>query len=129
MNLEIKKKFYDILTSNLGYTVCDTPVESRVRFPIVRLRLGNITRDTFQGNFMYCYSYYIDIFSNYNGEKEILLMEEAIYNEMQHLYEVDGVTYAREESFKIMDDKSLGPVRKHGIIKYTVYSNGAIKEE
>lgn len=128
MNIELKQKFYNILASDLGYRVFDTPVDNRVRCPWIRLTLGNISRDYFQGNFVYNYSFYVDIFSDYNGEKEILQMEENIFTHLNKLYEVDGVTYVRETSFKIIDDKSLGPVRKHGSIKYTVLCNGDIKE-
>lgn len=129
MILEIKQKFFEILTSTLGYSVYDNPQNDNTTYPWIRFSLGNITRDTFQDNFVYSYHFYIDIFSNYDGEKEILEMEESIFEELQQLYEIEGVTYIRENSFKILDDKSLGPVRKHGAIKYTILCNGKIKED
>lgn len=128
MNIELKTKFYNILTSDLQYRVFDTPVNSKAKFPWVRLTLGNISRDTFQGNFVYNYTFTVDIFSDYNGEKEILEMEEEMFEALQRLYEVTGVTYVRETSFKILDDNSLGPIRKHGVIKYNILCNGDIKE-
>lgn len=71
----------------------------------------------------------IDIFSNYDGEKEILEMEKEIFDKIPQLYEIDGITYIRESDFRIMDDKSTGVVRKHGIITYTILSAGMLEEE
>ena len=91
---EIKTKFFDILSNELGYNVVDNP-ERGNDFPCVLLKMGNTTRDLFHNNFRFQIKFKIDIFSNYDGEKEILEMEEAIFAAAQALYDVIGVTYVR----------------------------------
>ena len=124
---EIKTKFFDILSNELGYNVVDNP-ERGNDFPCVLLKMGNTTRDLFHNNFRFQIKFKIDIFSNYDGEKEILEMEEAIFAAAQALYDVIGVTYVRQSDFRILDDKSTSVVRKHGIITYTIVSTGMVEE-
>lgn len=124
---EIKTKFFDILSNELGYNVVDNP-ERGNDFPCVLLKMGNTTRDLFHNNFRFQIKFKIDIFSNYDGEKEILEMEEAIFAAAQALYDVVGVTYVRQSDFRILDDKSTSVVRKHGIITYTIISTGMVEE-
>ena len=124
---EIKTKFFDILSNELGYNVVDNP-ERGNDFPCVLLKMGNTTRDLFHNNFRFQIKFKIDIFSNYDGEKEILEMEEAIFAAAQALYDVVGVTYVRQSDFRILDDKSTSVVRKHGIITYTIVSTGMVEE-
>lgn len=124
---EIKTKFFDILSNELGYNVVDNP-ERGSDFPCVFLKMGNTTRDLFHNNFRFQIKFKIDIFSNYDGEKEILEMEEAIFAAAQALYDVIGVTYVRQSDFRILDDKSTSVVRKHGVITYTIVSTGMVEE-
>ena len=124
---EIKTKFFDILSNELGYNVVDNP-ERGNDFPCVLLKMGNTTRDLFHNNFRFQIKFKIDIFSNYDGEKEVLEMEEAIFAAAQALYDVVGVTYVRQSDFRILDDKSTSVVRKHGIITYTIVSTGMVEE-
>lgn len=70
----------------------------------------------------------MDIFSEYDGEAEILNMEEKIFNEMQELYDLKHVAYIQETAFRIIDDKSTGVNRKHGIITYTIIISGMEQE-
>ena len=51
-------------------------------------------------------------------------MESEIFDALEQFYEIDGVTYARESGFRILDDKSTGVFRKHGIISLTFYCTG-----
>lgn len=124
---KIKVKLFDILSKDLGYNVVDNP-ERGENFPCVFLKLGNTTRDIFRNNFRFQIKFKIDIFSNYDGEKEILEMEEAIFNAIQSLYEIDGVTYVRQSDFRILDDKSTSVMRKHGIITLSIVSTGMVEE-
>lgn len=124
---KIKVKLFDILSKDLGYNVVDNP-ERGESFPCVFLKLGNTTRDIFRNNFRFQIKFKIDIFSNYDGEKEILEMESAIFEAIQSLYEIDGVTYVRQSDFRILDDKSTSVMRKHGIITLSIVSTGMVEE-
>lgn len=125
---EIKKQIYDTLSSTLGYNVSDNASEKK-KYPYVRVILSNTTRDKFKNAFQYKIKYQIDIFSDYDGEAEILQMENEIFEALAPaLYKNENVTYVRENSFRIIDDKSTGVVRKHGIIQYTIVSAGGVVE-
>ena len=115
---QIKVKFFDILTNDLKYHVIDHPQkEKNKQFPCVLLKIQKVSRDFFKNNFRIQVNIKIDIFSNYDGEKEILEMEEAIFAAAQALYDVVG------------DDKSTAVVRKHGIISYSIISAGKVEED
>ena len=127
---QIKVKFFDILTNDLKYHVIDHPQkEKNKQFPCVFLKIQKVSRDFFKNNFRIQVNIKIDIFSNYDGEKEILEMEEAIFAAAQALYDVVGVTYVRQSDFRILDDKSTAVVRKHGIISYSIISAGKVEED
>lgn len=126
--LYIKTKLYQIISS-LGYNITDRAQgEETNTFPFLKLTLSNLQRDYFQNNFLYTIRYKLDIFSTYEGEKEILEIEESIAQHLKELYDIPGVTYIRESDCKILDDKSTGVVMKHGIISYTIKSAGGAKE-
>ena len=126
---QIKTQFYKILTEDLRYKVTDNPYgEEQKSFPYILLTLQNAYRDKRKNSYLYTIKMKIDIFSDYNGEKEIYDMEQAIYEKSDKLLENDFITYVRESSFRIMDDKSTGVMRKHGIITYTIYCAGGIEE-
>ena len=130
MLTKIKTKLYDILATDLSYNVMDNPYENQERtFPYVMLTLGNVVRDFYKNAFQNQIKFKIDIFSEYNGEKEVFDMEEAIFEKINKLYDIPEVTYVRESSFKIMDDKSTGTIKKHGIIQYTIITSGTYEEK
>jgi len=125
---QVKTQLYQIL-KDLNYNVTDNPYgEETKSFPYVLLTLSNTRRDKRKNAYLFSIKLKIDIFSDYNGEKEILDMEEEIFNNIDKLYENEFVTYVREPAFRIIDDKSTGVLRKHGIINYTIYSAGGIEE-
>lgn len=125
---QVKTQLYQIL-KDLNYNVTDNPYgEETKSFPYVLLTLSNTRRDKRKDAYLFSIKFKIDIFSDYNGEKEILDMEEEIFNNIDKLYENEFVTYVRESAFRIIDDKSTGVLRKHGIINYTIYSAGGIEE-
>lgn len=127
---EIKQQIFNILSEDLGYNVSDNPYGSEEdTFPLVRIRLSSCARDKAKNMFQNRLRYQIDIFSDYNGEAEILEMEEAIFEAMTTtLYENENISYVRESGFNITDDKSTGVLRKHGILRYTIYSTGGFIE-
>ena len=127
---DLKKQIYEILTDKLKYNVQDNPYEQQNKiFPCVILTLQNGKKDAYKNNYVFTTTFKIDIFSNYNGEKEILDMEHEIFEALQSLYINEFVTYVRESGFRILDDKSTAVVRKHGVLQYTIYSVGGIKND
>lgn len=128
----IKKKIYEILTSKLNYNVIDNPydieTETERVLPYIQLSLNNVTRDRIKDAFMHRIKFKMDIFSDYDGEAEVLDMEEKIFDQMKELYDLKYITYIQESSFRILDDKSTGVNRKHGIITYTIVVSGMEQE-
>ena len=122
---KIKDKLFEVLSSNYENQIVDNAAAvEEGDYPRIQIRLSTVTRDKYQGTFQYTIRYQVHIFSNYDGEKEILNMESEIFDSLEQFYEIDGVTYARESGFRILDDKSTGVFRKHGIISLTFYCTG-----
>ena len=69
-------------------------------------------------------SFKIDIFSLYDGEQEILDMEKTIFDNIDKLYDIDSISYIKQGSFRILDDKSEGTLKKHGILTYSFFIKG-----
>ena len=122
---KIKDKLFEVLSSNYENQIVDNGAAvEEGDYPRIQIRLSTVTRDKYQGTFQYTIRYQVHIFSDYDGEKEILNMESEIFDALEQFYEIDGVTYARESGFRILDDKSTGVFRKHGIISLTFYCTG-----
>lgn len=130
MLIELKEKLFDILHNTLNYNVEDTAygVGDDIVYPFVLLETSKSSKDNFNNSFKYLYSFNIHVFSNYNGEKEVVNIETEIYNALNALYELDGVIYFRERSFRIIDDKSTQTIKKHGIITIDIISAGKVAE-
>lgn len=123
---KIKDKLYEVLSSNYeGNQIVDnaSAVEEG-SYPRIQIRLSTVNRDFYNGTFLYVIRYQVHIFSDYDGQKEILDMESTIFKALKQFYTIDGVTYARESGFRILDDKSTGIFRKHGIVSLTFYCSG-----
>ena len=126
----IKQQFYQLLTQDLQLNVVDNPYATKERtFPYVMLTLQDVKRDVYNNNYLYSIKLKIDIFSDYSGEEEILQMESAIFNKLSKLYENEFVTYVRQSAFRIIDDKSTGSLKKHGIITYTILCAGGMEDD
>lgn len=122
---KIKDKLFEVLSSNYENQIVDNAAAvEEGDYPRIQIRLSTVTRDKYQGTFQYTIRYQVHIFSDYDGEKEILNMESEIFDALEQFYEIDGVTYVRESGFRILDDKSTGVFRKHGIISLTFYCTG-----
>ena len=132
MLLEIKQEIFNMLQNELGYRVTDNPYQQKLEeiFPTVFLTLSNANRVNVKNNGFICkFTFKIDIFSEYNGEKEIILMEENIAALLPELMErFEYIVGVSENSFKILDDKSTSVVRKHGVILYSITAAGQYKE-
>lgn len=125
----IKKKFYDIITA-LGYTVVDNKesITEETPFPQIILRINTASRDRIKDVVINKLRFSIDIFSLYDGEAEILDIEQKIFDATRELYDIDNVVYVQESSFRVLDDKSTGVVMKHGVIHYMIVSSGLERE-
>ena len=126
---EIKKKFYDILT-DMGYSVVDNreSIDEEAPFPHILLRISTGSRDKIKDVTINKLRFTIDIFSEYNGEAEILDIEEKVFDAAKAIYDIDHVIYVQESSFRIIDDKSTGVMMKHGILNYLVITGGIEQE-
>lgn len=61
----------------------------------------------------------LDIFSQYNGEKEIIQVIDKIGGNLKNfVLEHPEILYCFQRTVKILDDKATGPVRKHGLVSY-----------
>lgn len=117
----VKKEIYNILSNQLGYTVVDTPTQSKPNFPWLRISTVNLTRKPYGNNaFEYLMKISIDIFSDYDGELEILQIEQNIFNNINQLYSIDGVSRVSGSTLHLFDDKSTGVLIKRGSIVYDI---------
>lgn len=117
MLANLKTQFYSLI-KGLGYNITDN-AEYKEQFPWLMLRTnGYRTMNSFNVNISSAVLV-LDIFSTYSGEKEII---EIVENIGEHLKELQDnnpeVMFAYQKTMKILDDKSTGPVRKHGVVVY-----------
>lgn len=117
MLAKLKSQFYSLI-KGLGYNITDN-AEYKEQFPWLMLRTnGYRTMNSFNVNISSAILV-LDIFSTYSGEKEII---EIVENIGEHLKELQDnnpdIMFAYQKSLKILDDKSTGPVRKHGVVVY-----------
>lgn len=61
-----------------------------------------------------------DIFSVYDGEKEVLQIKETIDREMDNLYNLGKISYFEMSGFNILQEEK--PLRKHGVLRYRILS-------
>ena len=117
MLANLKSQFYSLI-KGLGYNITDN-AEYKEQFPWLMLRTnGYRTMNSFNVNISSAVLV-LDIFSTYSGEKEII---EIVENIGEHLKELQDnnpdIMFAYQKTLKVLDDKSTGPVRKHGVVTY-----------
>lgn len=117
MLANLKSQFYSLI-KGLGYNITDN-AEYKEQFPWLMLRTnGYRTMNSFNVNISSAVLV-LDIFSTYSGEKEII---EIVENIGEHLKELQDnnpdIMFAYQKTLKILDDKSTGPLRKHGVATY-----------
>ena len=113
----IKEQFYNLLKS-LGYKVTDNGTYKE-DFPWLMLTTGNYQSSVSLDIRYDVITLKLDIFSTYNGEKEIIQISENIVNHLQELRKNNpDITAITQKKMTIIGDKETGPVRKHGIITY-----------
>ena len=122
-----KTQLFDLI-KNLGYNITDNGTYKE-NFPWLRLRTNRfVSTDSNDVRYQLC-SFIVDIFSTYNGEKEILEIVEDINNHLQELRKINPyITQVSQSNLKILDDKNTGPVRKHGVAVYQFILASGLEE-
>lgn len=125
---EVKTKFYELLIS-LGYNVGDNGVY-REEFPYLMIRIGNYqTAVSYDIRFEEI-TIILDIFSTYNGEKEIIDINKDIINHIEEMRDlIPSITTIYQQGMMIIGDKETGPVRKHGILTYKFTLTSGLMED
>ena len=115
---DIKKDLYQLITE-LGYYVADNRQTAKDQWPWLLIRLNGHNRRDAIGVRYDNITLTVDIFSKYNGEKEIIEIIENISNHIQQLRKNnDNIIYIEQATGKIIDDSASGPIRKHGVVSY-----------
>lgn len=115
---KLKTDFYSMLVG-LGYKVSDNRQFEEGGSPWLVLRSNGYQRVHSIGLRMSKITLVLDVFSQYNGEREIILVVDKIANHLEEfLAEHPEVLFCHQKTMKILDDKETGPVRKHGVISY-----------
>lgn len=113
----VKTKFFEYLSS-LNYNVTDNSTH-RDEFPWLMLRFNDANVSRTRDMNITEVRIIVDIFSTYDGEKEIL---DIIDNINEHIKEFidssDYIQYVSLRSLRIIDDPETGPVRKHGVANF-----------
>ena len=115
---ELKTHFVELLHS-LHYNVDDTGTY-RDGYPWIKISISSIFNATTRYVHQRKVVIKLDIFSAYNGEKEILDILENIENAAQNdWFESPNIETWQFDRCQIIDDQETGPCRKHGIAFYT----------
>lgn len=112
---ELKTRFYTAL-KEAGLNITDN-ANYEQNFPWCMLRISNIQRVKYHGARTAIVSFAIDVFSTYSGEKEILELESKITDIAESL-EWNRIMGTVLNQCRILDDKTNGPVKKHGVLTY-----------
>ena len=117
MLYKLKTQFYSLL-KELGYNITDS-AEYKENFPWLMLRTDGYTAFRSFNTNISNITLTLDIFSTYCGEKEIIEIADDIESHLSEMRQDNPeVLYCYQKTMKILDDKSTGPVRKHGIVTY-----------
>lgn len=114
---EIKKLITSELSSlvpNLTDTPPERPTKSFVLFSFsdaFDMRYKTKVRQT---------TYYLtfNIFSVYDGEKEVLKIKQTIDEKMDELYNLGKISYFEMSGFNILNEEK--PLRKRGVLRYRI---------
>ncbi len=113
-----KQRFFQFI-QELGYNVDDNGTY-REQFPWLMLRMSDAQVAKSRDINITDIRIVVDIFSTYNGEKEIL---DIVDNINAHIREFIAaypeIQFCFMRSLRIIDDKETGPVRKHGVATFS----------
>lgn len=127
MITQLKVQFKTILET-LGYPIRDNNTYNTT-YPMITLRLSNTNYEERNGIALRKIVYVVDIFSTYNGEKEILDINDKINEKLFILPQQNKhITAMKQQNCLILDDKETGIVRKHGVLTYEFLLTSALGE-
>lgn len=127
MITQLKVQFKTILEA-LGYPIRDNNTYNTT-YPMITLRLSNTNYEERNGIALRKIVYVVDIFSTYNGEKEILDINDKINEKLFMLPQHNKhITAMKQQNCLILDDKETGIVRKHGVLTYEFLLTSALGE-
>lgn len=113
---KLKADFYS-LVSRLGYNVSDTRNFEGTDTPWLLVRTGSYERLYSYNLEMIKITLIVDIFSSYDGEKEIIDIIDDIVSYLPDFVNArDEILYCHQKDLKILDDKSIGTLKKHGVL-------------
>ena len=125
---KVKTELYNLI-KELGYNITDNG-DFHEEFPWLMLKTLGATAFQTMDTAYTTIVFSLDIFSTYSGEKEILAIIDNITSHLNDLLKIDkSIIYIQQTSTKILGDKATGPVRKHGIVNYSVIVASPIGEE
>lgn len=117
------------LVRGLGYNITDNGAYVE-NFPWLMVRLGGYSRMDSVDARIDNITLVIDIFSTYKGEKQIL---DIVENITDHIWELRNdnpkIMYIAQQNLKILDDKSTGTIKKHGVLIYQFLLSSSLEEE
>lgn len=115
---KLKTDFYTMITE-LDFNVSDNRNFETGNSPWLVLRTNGYERVHSLGLRMSKIVLILDIFSQYNGEKEIIQAVDKIADNLEEfLNQHQEILFCHQKTVKILDDKATGPVRKHGVVVY-----------
>lgn len=114
---KIKETIVNIVNT-AGYEIYDNGFYKE-EFPHLMIRTSNQAESYTKDLNIQVIDLIIDIFSDYSGEKEIQDIKDRITPIiLNNCNTMPEVMFSSLKTFKILDDKKTGPVRKHGILVY-----------
>ena len=115
---KLKTDFYTMLVE-LGFNISDNRNFEEGNSPWMILRTNGYQRVQSFGLSASKITLVLDIFSQYNGEREIIKVVDKIAENLEpFILQHSEVFYCFQKTVKILDDKTTGPVRKHGVVSY-----------
>lgn len=115
---KLKTDFYAMLVE-LGLNVSDNRNFEEGESPWMMLRTNGYQRVQSFGLSASKITLVLDIFSQYNGEREIIKVIDKVASNLEpFILQHPEVLYCFQKTVKILDDKTTGPVRKHGVVSY-----------
>lgn len=115
---KLKTDFYGMLVE-LGFNISDSRNFEIGESPWMILRTNGYQRVQSFGVSASKITLVLDIFSQYNGEREIIKAIDKIADNLEpFILNHPEVLYCYQKTVKILDDKTTGPVRKHGVVSY-----------
>lgn len=115
---KLKTDFYAMI-AGLGYNVSDNRNFETGDSPWLVLRSNGYQRAHSVGLRLSKITLVLDIFSQYNGEREVIQVIDKVADSLEEfLAKHPEVLFCHQKSMKILDDKATGPVRKHGVVSY-----------